>query len=102
MENPTVTEILKSALISVIRHFLSILAAYLISKGLVAPEILSEGNILILAGGVAAGLVSLAWIIYRKLYTHRLIEAARIAPANADMDEIKKDAAATPLLGETK
>ena len=100
MESPTVAEIVKSTLVSIVRHFLSIVAAYLISKGLVSPEILSESNLLILAGGIAAGLISLAAILYQKLKVHRLVEAARVAPANADMVDIKRDAANQPLLGK--
>ena len=100
MDNPTVSEILKSTLISIVRHFLSIAAAYLISKGLVAPEILSDGNLIILATGIATAIISLSWIVYQKLKTHRLVEAARVAPANAPIEEIKAAAEKKPLLGE--
>lgn len=99
MENPTVTEILRSAAVAVVRHFISIVAAYLISKGLVAPEILSESNLLVLAGGVVTALISLGWIIYRKLSQHRLVQAALNAPAGAKLETVERDAAHEPLLG---
>jgi hypothetical protein len=90
-------EILKSILIAVVRHFLSILAAWLISKGLVSAELLSENNLLILAGGVAAALISLGWITYNKLKLRNLVEAAHEADPNTKMSVVKTEAAAKPL-----
>lgn len=97
-ETSTSTEILRSTAISIVRHFLSIVAAWLISKGLVAPEILSEGNLLILAGGVVAGGVSLWLIIRQKLKTRNLVEAAQEAAPGTSMEKIKDVADAKPLL----
>lgn len=83
-----------------VRHFLSIAAAYLIAKGLVAPEVLSESNLLILAGGVVTALVSLGWIVYRKLEQHRLVQTALNSPKGTSLEDAKKDAAHEPLLGK--
>jgi hypothetical protein len=98
MPDPTVVEILKSVLVAVIRHLLSIAAAWLISKGMVAPEILSDNNILVLAGGVTAALISLGWIVYNKLKVRNLVEAAREAAPLTPITTIKENAAAKPLL----
>lgn len=95
---PTSFEILKSVLVAVIRHFLSIAAAWLIAKGIVAPEILSEDNVIVLAGGVTFALISLGWIIYNKLKTHNLVEAAHEAQPYTSIAEVKQAAAAKPLL----
>jgi len=92
------TQILKSTAISVVKHFLSIGAAYLIAKGLVAPTILTEGNVAVLASGVVAGGISLGWIIQGKLKTRNLVIAAKNAPADTPMSVIKTEAAALPLL----
>src|SRR5688500_15763048 len=100
MADSATGDILRSTLVSIIRHFLSILAAYLISKGLVQPEILSEGNLAVLATGIVAALVSLGWVVYNKLKTRNLVQAAAEAPANASMATIKADAEAKPLLGD--
>lgn len=98
MPDPTSSQILKSILVAVVRHFLSIAAAWLIAKGLVAPETLSENNVLTLAGGVTAALISLGWIIYNKLKGRNLVEAAREAQPYTSMADIKLNAAAKPLL----
>jgi hypothetical protein len=98
--NKTTSEILTSTLISIARHFISIVAAYLISKGLVAPDILSEGNIAILASGLAFALISLGAIVYKKLKTLRLLKAAQQADAGERMSVIKATASSMPLLGK--
>jgi hypothetical protein len=98
-EESASAQIVKSTAISIVRHFLSIGAAYLISKGLVAPEILSESNLLILAGGVVAGTISLGLIIRQKLKTRNLVQAARETPAGTSMEQIKDIANAKPLTG---
>lgn len=98
MESPKPTEILSSTLVSVVRHFLSIAAAYLISKGLVAPEVLSEANIGILAAGGGAALISLGWIVYNKLKHQRELRVAIDAPPGTPIGIVKADASELPLL----
>ena len=93
-------DVLKSILISIVRHFLGIIAAYLVSKGLLSPEVASEGNLLVLAGGIAAGIITLGWIVYNKLKTRNLVQAAVEAPAGTPLRVIKADAEAKSLLGE--
>lgn len=98
MPDSTSGEILKSVIVAIVRHCLSIAAAWLISKGIVEPDTLSESNLLILAGGISAGLISLGWIVYNKLKTRNLVEAAREAQPYESMAEIKETAAAKPLI----
>lgn len=98
MPDRTSGEILKSILVAVVRHLLSIAAAWLISKGVVAPETLSEGNLLTLAGGISAAIISLGWIVYNKLKTRNLVEAAREAWPHDPIETIKENAAAKPLI----
>jgi hypothetical protein len=98
LSEPTSLQILKSVLVAIIRHLLSIASAWLISKGIVAPETLSDDNVLTLAGGIAAALVSLGWIVYNKLKTRNLVEAAREASPGTTIAVIKESAAAMPLI----
>lgn len=93
-------EILKSVLISIVRHFLGIVAAYLVSRGLVSQELASEGNLLILAGGIVAALTTLGWIVYNKLKTRNLVQAALEAPTNTPIGMVKLAADEKPLLGD--
>lgn len=99
MAESTATEILKSSLVSIIRYFLAIIAAYLIKKGLVSADIASEQNLLVLAGGLATAVITLGWMLYTKLKTRNLIQAAQEAPAGTSMNTIKANAAEKPLTG---
>lgn len=94
----TWNEILKSTAISYVNHGLTLVFAYLAQHGLRQPEILTPENMLILAGAVVAGIVSLGMNVYRKAATHNVIEVARIAPAGTSIGVIKADAAELPKL----
>lgn len=92
-------DVLKAVLISILRHILGIIAAFLISRGLLSPEVANDNNLLVLAGGFATGLIALALIVYNKLKTHNLVQAAMEAPAGTSIRTVKATADQKPLLG---
>lgn len=98
MENPTVGEILKAMVTSYATRALTLLAAYLTAHGLSNPAF-STANLEYLGAALGVAVIDLGILAYRKLSEHRLIEAARVARANADIEEVKRIAANTPLLG---
>lgn len=91
-------DILKSTALSYVNHGLTLLFVYLSQKGLRADAILTEANILVLAGAVVTGAGSAVMIIVRKLKARNLVQAAREAEPGARMTEIKAAAAEMPLV----
>lgn len=92
MADPTATQIGKSVLIAVLSRGLSIGAFWLVSKGIVAPEILTTGNVTIIAVGLAGFAIDLGWILFSKIRTWYLVEAARKAAPGEKMSVIKAEA----------
>lgn len=100
MQNLTSTEILKSMLISGLNHGFTLLAAWAISRGLFAADVASADNILILAGGAAAALISAGMLLYRKYAARRVTIAASVLPTGTPIEDIKAKAATLPLTGK--
>lgn len=92
MDSPNVSTILKSVLIGVISRGLAIVSAWLIAKGLVAPELLDSTNVAILATGIAGALITLGWLVFVKIRTWYLVEAARKSQPGTPMSEVKEKA----------
>lgn len=91
------TTILKTIAIAIVRHLLSIVAAWLISKGIVAPEVLSVENLTVLAGGAAMGLLSLGLLVINKLRARNMVVAAMEAPAGTLLGVIEANASEKSL-----
>lgn len=92
-------EILKGTATTYAIRLLTLLAAYLAQRGLLADDILSPGNIAILAGALVTGGIDLAVTLYRKKKVHNLVEAAREAEPGARFATIKAEAEAKPIIG---
>src|SRR6266487_4523560 len=73
------SDILKKILVNAINHGFTLLAAWLISKGIVSKDILTPENLAILAGGAVAGLISLFMVVYRRIKERYMVEAAKRA-----------------------
>ena len=95
-------EIVKSSLVAYVNHGLTILFAWLAQKFAFNPEILSGENILILAGAIVTGALSVGMRLYRQKKTHNLVEAAREALPNAKFETIEAEADAKPIIGSNQ
>lgn len=91
-------EIIKSSAVAYVNHGLSILFFYLGQKLAFSPEILSAENILVLAGAIVAGALSLGMRLYRQKATHNLVEAAREASPGTRFATIKTEADSKPII----
>lgn len=91
-------DILKSWLVSIVKHGLSILAAYFIKRGLIDPASITDANLGLVAAGLATGAISLGWVLWGKLRQHNLVEAALEAPSGTPIGVVKTEAEAKPVL----
>lgn len=68
---------------SVLRHFLTMGAAYLVTRGIWTPE---EASAYVTAA--AMFLVGIGWAIWHKSKVHAKIEAALALPAGSTLDDL--------------
>jgi hypothetical protein len=85
-------EITKLILGTVIRHFLTALAALLATYGVTKEQQESfVESVLPVAVSVIIGLISLAWAIAQKRYSQGLVEAAHQSPPTVPIEIVKEE-----------
>ena len=77
--------ILQAALGSILRHFLTIAAGYLVAKGIWTQE-----EAMTYAAAAALGLLGVGWSVWQKSKTHALIEKALDMPQGSSLDQLKE------------
>lgn len=77
--------ILSAAVGSILRHFLTMGAAALVTRGIWTPE---DSTTYVAAAALA--LIGLAWAMYQKYAAHSKILDALSAPAGTSLDELNR------------
>ena len=78
--------ILQAALGSILRHFLTIAAGYLVAQG-----IWTEEEAMTYAAAAALGVLGLGWSIWQKSKAHALIEKALDMPQGSSLEQLTDD-----------
>lgn len=92
------TNILRKIAVNAVNHLLTLIAVWLIQKGIVSKDVLSPENIGILAAGAVAGGASLAMVVYRRIKERYILREAKAAApftSNAIITERAKEAIRT-------
>ena len=89
------TNILRKVLVNAVNHLLTLIAVWLIQKGIVSKDILTPENIGILAAGAVAGAISIFMVVYRRIKERFILREAKAAApftSNAIITDRAKEA----------
>lgn len=78
--------VLQAALGSIVRHFLTMAASYLVARG-----IWTETDAMTYASAATLAILGVAWAIWQKSKAHALIEKALDMPQGSSLEQLKDD-----------
>ena len=76
--------VLQAALGSILRHFLTIAAGYLVAQGIWTQE-----EAMTYVAAAALGLLGVGWSVWQKSKAHALIEKALDMPQGSSLEQLK-------------
>ena len=76
--------VLQAAIGSILRHFLTMGASYLVARG-----IWTDADALTYASAASLAIVGMAWAIWQKSQAHALIEKALDMPQGSSREQLK-------------
>jgi hypothetical protein len=80
--------ILQEALGSIVRHFLTIGASFLVTRG-----IWTDQDAVTYVAAAAMGIVGLGWALWQKSQANTLLEKALVMPAGSTVAQAKREVA---------